>query len=370
MELVIDRKTLATALDPVVRVVPNKAVMPLLENVCLETANGDLSLRATALERTAVGHCSPKAATSGSVLVNAIDLSAVVARLPDGDVSIRVSADYRVDVTAGRTRARLPGAPAADFPPFVEVAGHRHDIAAEALRTVLGVAWAADDGRAKPHLAAVHIEAEGKSLLGVATDGHRLAWRRAELEHGGTWTIGLPLDAAGLLVRALNGVTEDVEVTLAARAAAFRVGGLTYLFQLVDGSLPPWRKLIEISRKRIVTRVRLPREALEMAMSRATTTSSAVHDGLVLAVEPGVLRVTGLDPQRGECADEILCDTDGPACVEMVAAKLLTAAAKSFRTDELTVGLGANGALDAITLEADDALAIVMPMRMSEVRRG
>ena len=122
-------------------------------------------------------------AEEGRVLLNARLLNEIVRKLPDGEVTLSVSASNRATISAAGSKTTLQGMSAQDFPQLPAVPEDDPiELPQVLLRDMIretGFAVAADDAR--PILMGIYLEVEDDVLTLVALDGFRLARRRGKL---------------------------------------------------------------------------------------------------------------------------------------------------------------------------------------------
>lgn len=118
MKFSIERSTLLKTLGHVQSVVERRNTIPILSNVKVEGAEGQLSLCATDMDLEVVETISTDIAVAGATTVPAHTLYEIVRKLPDGaDVMLDGDGDAeKLYVRSGRSRFSLPCRPASDFP--------------------------------------------------------------------------------------------------------------------------------------------------------------------------------------------------------------------------------------------------------------
>ena len=116
MKLSISRDELHKALYVTQSIVERKTTMPILSNVILSTADGQLKIASTDLEITAVTQVVADVKVNGSTTVNAKVLSDIVRELSSGMVELSLSDGERLEVTAHNTKVKIIGVSAEEFP--------------------------------------------------------------------------------------------------------------------------------------------------------------------------------------------------------------------------------------------------------------
>src|SRR4028119_1984055 len=182
MKITCERSYLAMALGVAGRAVSSRNTLPILSNVLLETEDDRLKLTATDLDTAIRGVIPANVAENGAVAVPAGVLSDVVSKLPDAPITLEMQ-DGKVTVRSGKSDYTILSLPAEDFPVVPEVSeGTDLTLPQATLKEMLRhTTFAASKEETRSILMGVLFEARGSNLTLVATDTHRLAWKRATL---------------------------------------------------------------------------------------------------------------------------------------------------------------------------------------------
>ena len=118
MKFVADRKHLLDTLGGVLGAVDKRSIIPILSHVLLTVyLRNAVGLVATDLELRAAAECvAATAGHGGSICVPADKLRAALASVECVEVSIDVSADLLMTITAGAARFQMSCLPADEFP--------------------------------------------------------------------------------------------------------------------------------------------------------------------------------------------------------------------------------------------------------------
>jgi len=118
MRVTIERSAFLKALNHVQSVVERRNTIPILSNVLVQAAGGQLKLTATDLDIEIVESAPALVARDGATTVPAHMLYDIVRKLPEGaQLELEQGPDTgRVSVYAGRSRFSLQALPPEDFP--------------------------------------------------------------------------------------------------------------------------------------------------------------------------------------------------------------------------------------------------------------
>ena len=118
MRVTIERSAFLKALNHVQSVVERRNTIPILSNVLVQAAGGQLKLTATDLDIEIIESAPAEVAREGATTVPAHMLYDIVRKLPDGaQLELEQGPDQgRVAILAGRSRFALQALPPEDFP--------------------------------------------------------------------------------------------------------------------------------------------------------------------------------------------------------------------------------------------------------------
>lgn len=117
MEFAADRNQLLMEVAAAARVTDGKSTQPLLSHLLLRaTGGGLLSITGSDLKRTVTTECPAAIKTLGEATVPAQKLLTHLKLLPSGTVNIKLLPNYQLQITAGRSRTRMPGLAPNSYP--------------------------------------------------------------------------------------------------------------------------------------------------------------------------------------------------------------------------------------------------------------
>ena len=164
------------------------------------------------------------------------------------------------------------------------------------------------------YLNGILFVAEGKSLILVATDGHRLALAQATLDvevfrSRRSSCRARPCSNCSACC-ATTARTGTIEMRFAGNQAKFSFSGMEFVTKLVEGKFPDYNRVIPKSHRNAVTLGRAP---LLACLQRAAILTSEKFKGVRVNIEPGTLRIASSNAEQEEAKEELEIDYAGDA---------------------------------------------------------
>ena len=243
------KEDLAHGLSVVNHAIPNRAPLPITQNVMLCAKDSKLKLSATNLELFIITWAGAVVQEEGEISVPARLLTDLVNSLPNERIDLDLpEGSGLLHLTCARAKAHINSVDAKEFPPIPEVdEGMTVMMDPQALRTAISrTAFAAAAEDSRPVLTGVEMKLSGSKFTLAAADGFRLAVQRGELaaEVESEATAIIPARTLTYLYRLLGNQEEPVEITTASRHTMFRMQNTQVISQLIKGDFPDYEQLI------------------------------------------------------------------------------------------------------------------------------
>lgn len=368
MEFSIDRAEFLQSLSPTQGVVERRNTLPILANVLLEVKT-DLTVAATDLEVHIRRRSNAKVKSPGAATVGARKLHELVRELRPGEITVRSLENQFVEVVSGRSRVKLVGLPAADFPAFPQGEAKSKPTfilpAATLAQMIDRTLFAVSTDETRAHLGGIYLTSSENALRFVGTDGHRLALVDQPVKDAHPSEKGIILPRKGLaeLRRLLDGGEGDVEATVTPNALRVRQGDVELVMRLVDGEFPNYEQVIPKSSK---SKVVVDKNELLSALRRVSVVASDRARGVKLHVAEGQLTISASSPDFGEASEEIEVAYAGePLSVGFNSRYLTDVLAVLPETGRVEIALTDDASPGVIRADDDESYSyVVMPMRL------
>src|SRR6185437_10488635 len=318
MKLTIERAALLKALGHVQSVVERRNTIPILSNVLLSAGDGRVAFSATDLDMEIADSTPAQVEGSGQITAPAHTLYEIVRKLPEGaDVSLNYTGeDPRLVVQAGRSRFNLPVLPAGDFP-MMSSEGLSDPIGIDTndlVRLIDKTRFAISTEETRYYLNGLYLHAvveDGQAKLrAVGTDGRRLALAEMPAPEGFSGAPGviIPRKTINEARRLMDDAGETVTMGISSQKVRFGFDHAAMTSKVIDGSFPPYERVIPRDNKRVMT---LDNALFAAAVDRVATISTEQSRAVKLSIESGRMTLTVRNMDAGQAVEELEVDYDG-----------------------------------------------------------
>jgi DNA polymerase-3 subunit beta len=365
MKLHAGRDVLLKPLQAVIGVVERRQTMPILSNVLLVAREGVLSVTATDLEVELVATAEVTVEAGGEITVSGRKLLDICRALPDGsDIDISLSGEKLV-VRSGRSKFSLVTLPAAEFPSVEDIkAGQTVQVSQKILgRLIEKTHFSMAQQDVRYYLNGMLLEAGGKFLRAVATDGHRLALCEAEID-------GASLDEQQVIVPR-KGVLElqrlmdgegDLNIELGANHVRIQLQDIRFTSKLIDGRFPEYDRVIP---KESSNELKADKSLFRSALQRTAILSNEKYRGIRLVIRDSGVVIQAHNPEQEEAEEELEVAYSGEDIEIGFNVNYLLDALGAVEGEEVTLSvLDSNSSCLIRQPGRDDGKFVVMPMRL------
>ena len=365
MKFSAERESILAPLQAVIGVVERRQTMPILANVLIVGRGEQLSITATDLEVELVAKANVTLQQAGEITLPGRKLLDIVKALPDkAQVTITIESE-RATIRSGKSRFTLATLPATDFPTVEDIRAQQALLIPQgSLRRLLDkthFSMAQQDVRY--YLNGMLLEADGKTLRTVATDGHRLSYCETTLEHeaGATQQVIVPRKGVLELQRLLGG-EGNVELAIGSNHVRAQIGDIRFTSKLIDGRFPEYGRVIPSNPTK---RIAADRDVLRSALQRAAILSNEKYRGIRLGVKPGLLILQSHNPEQEEAEEELEINYAGEELEIGFNVNYLLDALAAVDSGEVEIGLtDANNSCLLSSPGTPQAKYVVMPMQL------
>jgi DNA polymerase III subunit beta len=364
MKFSVSKEKLLEGLQTVQNVVSSRTTLPILSNVLLHAADGQVRLTTTDLDVGVCGAIDAQVEKPGSTTLPARRLATIVRELPASEIQIEVDSKNIAAIRCGQSFFKIMGLPEEEFPPLPKFENAKEfKIAQKDLRDALKkTSYAISTDETRYVLNGILFSFKENKLTMVATDGRRLALVDIELEFPRSQEVEMivPTKCVTELQRLL-GDEGDLRMSVGENQIAFEMDGTLLVSKLIEGNYPNYRQVIPAEAKERVT---LEREQFRDAVHRVSLLASEKSNSVKLVFTKNNIEIAANTPDIGEAHESLPVSYKGKEFSIAFNPEFLMAPLRNLSNEEIYLDLIDEMSPGVIKIQSP-FLYVLMPMRIS-----
>jgi DNA polymerase-3 subunit beta len=341
--------------------------MPILANILIRKDGEHVSFLSTDTEvqittNAAIGSGPEQMGTT----VAARKLLDILRALPEsGDVTMTL-ANKRLTVQSGKSRFALQTLAAEEFPTVSVSDAFTATVTLpqktlKHLFNMVHFSMAQQDIRY--YLNGLLLVLDGRNVIAVATDGHRLAFCQVETEQEfARQEVIIPRKTIMELQRLLEESDETVQLDISASQVKLTFADIELVSKLVEGKFPDYTRVIPKGYKNDFT---INRDELLRSLQRAAIMTSDKFKGVRCIISPGSLKISSTNADQEEAVEELEIDYGGDSIDIGFNVSYLLDVLNNLKCESINVSLGDSNSSALISIpDNQDFKYVVMPMRI------
>ncbi len=366
MKITCERDELLQTFQLAASVAPARSPKAILRNVKLDTTTDRPTMLATDLEVAIRAEVPGIEVDSPGVVLLPVDRFGLILRESTDEKLTLESDGVRTRVAGARSEFFLPSENPDEFPEVTAFEESRyHKVSARFLRELIRrTVFATDLESTRFALGGVLLEMTAKEIIGVATDGRRLARQIGPAEAvGGHETRDrtiVPARSMQVLERALANAEEDVQISARENDLLVKVQGVVVYTRLLEGRFPKWRDVIP--KVDPENRIEITVGPFYSAVRQAAIVTDEKHRGVDFRFSDGKLLLISRNAETGESHVELPVVYDGPDIAVMLDPRFVSDFLKVLDLDS-TFTLCIRDAESPVIANAPDGYTyVIMPL--------
>ena len=364
MKFSVSKEKLLEGLQTVQNVVSTRTTLPILSNVLLQAADGQLRLTTTDLDVGVCGAVEAQVEKPGATTLPARRLSTIVRELPASEIQVEVDSKNVATIRCGQSFFKILGLPEEEFPPLPRFEEAKEfKLSQKELRDGLRkTSYAISSDETRYVLNGILFSFKENKLTMVATDGRRLALVDIEVEFPRSQEVDLivPTKCVTELGR-LVGDEGDLRMMVGENQVAFEVNDTLLVSKLIEGNYPNYRQVIPAEAKERVT---LERELFHNAVHRVSLLASEKSNSVKLVFSKNNIEIAANTPDVGEARESLPVAYKGKEFSIAFNPEFLMAPLRNLTNDEVYLDLIDEMSPGVIKIQTP-FLYVLMPMRIS-----
>lgn len=271
MKLICSKSNLLHGVNIVLKAVPTRTTMAILECILIDASANEIKLTANDMELGIETKIEGEIAERGVIALDAKIFSEIVRKLPDSDVVIETDASFKTTITCEKAKFNIVGKSGDDFSyiPYIErneaITLSQFTLKEVIRQTIFSIA----DNDNNKLMTGELFEIEENHLKVVSLDGHRISIRNIELknnyEHKKVVVPGKTLQEVSKILP--GSAEEDVNMFLTDNHIVFEFDDTTVVSRLIEGE---YFKIEQMLSSDYETKVKINKRELLDCIDRAT----------------------------------------------------------------------------------------------------
>ena len=271
MKLSFEKQTLLNAINIVMKAVPSRTTMPILECILIDASENEIRLTANDMELGIETKAEGSILEPGKIAIDAKLFSEIVRKLPDSMVWLESDDSFNVTINCEKANFRIPGKPGDEFSylPFIEreryISISQFTLKEVIRQTIFSIAANENNKLMTGEL----FEVKDDFLRVVSLDGHRISIRRVKLkDHYEDEKVIVPGKTLNEISKILSGdVNDDVNIFFTDNHIVFEFDNTTVVSRLIEGE---YFRIEQMLSSDYETKIRINKRELLDCIDRAT----------------------------------------------------------------------------------------------------
>lgn len=184
MKIICSKSELLKGVNTVLKAVPAKTTMPILECILIDTTEGQIKLTANDMELGIETKINGDILDKGKIALEAKLFSEIVRKLPESEVTIQTDDNFRAFIKCEKAKFNIAGKSGEDFSYLPEIEKNQMVVLSQfSLKEIIRqTIFSIADNENNRLMTGELFEINGNELKVVSLDGHRISIRKIELK--------------------------------------------------------------------------------------------------------------------------------------------------------------------------------------------
>lgn len=291
MHFFIDSKELTEGVLSVIKALPARTTMPILEGIHMEATQQGVKLKCSDLMLQKECILPATVEEEGVAVIPGKLFSEIVRKLPDSIAEITLTGKS-LDVNCGRAKSSLQCVETTEEFPEMRFSGETFAVRMDhedCRNMIVQTVFATAQDDSKPILTGVLLEL-GEEIIIVATDAYQFAMRSMPLKNPvPTRNVVIPGKSMVEISRMMDETEEDVELTFTKTHVCVNIRHSKLIARLLDGDYIKYKQILP---KEHTTRVMIDKNELMESIDRAQLMAREGNNNIVMKFHGGKLIIS------------------------------------------------------------------------------
>ena len=239
MHIICDKSKLIEGMNIVMKAIPGKTTMMILECVVIEVKDNQIKLIANDLQLGIETLIDGEIKQEGSVAVGAKVFFEIIRKLPSDNVSITVDEDYHMNISCGKAKFNIMAKATDEFPYLPNIVKDKNvNISQFTLKDIIRqTVFSISDNENAKVMTGELFEIHDSELKVVSLDGHRISIRKVKLNRSyDDVSVIIPGKTLIEISKIINGGMDDeVSIFFTDKHVLFEFEDTIVLSRLIEG---------------------------------------------------------------------------------------------------------------------------------------
>ena len=271
MKIVCSKSDLLNSVNIVMKAVPAKSTMPILECIVIEVKAGIIKLTANDMELGIETLVKGDVLEDGVIAINAKIFADIIRKLPDNDINIETDDKFMAHIRCEKAKFDIAGKSNDEFPLIPKI---ERDCSIElsqfSLKEIIRqTVFSISDNESNKIMTGELFEITGDELKVVSLDGHRISIRKLKLKEAYDHIkVIVPGKTLNEISKILSGEMEDmVKIFFTNKHIVFEFNDTMVLSRLIEGE---YYKIEQMLSSDYETKVTINKKEFLSCIDRAT----------------------------------------------------------------------------------------------------
>lgn len=369
MKLVFAKANLLKSVSIVMKAVPSKTTMPILECILIDASANEIKFTSNDMELGIETIVEGTIEERGIIALDAKIFSEIVRRLPDSYVTIETDENLATTITCEKAKFNIPGKSGEDFSylPMIEkndcIRISQFTLKEVIRQTIFSIAANENNKLMTGEL----FEIKNNTLKVVSLDGHRIAIRKIELND--TYEdkkVVVPGKTLNEISKILSGEVDDkVNIFFTDNHIMFEFDQTTVVSRLIDGE---YFRIEQMLSSDYETKVQINKREFLNCIDRATL---LVKEGdkkpIIINIEEASMQLR-IDSSMGSMKEDIDIDKEGKDIMIGFNPKFLIDALRVIDDETISIYLVNPKAPCFIKNDEESYIYLILPVNFNATR--
>ena len=271
MKIICSKSELLRGVNTVLKAVPAKTTMPILECILIDTTDGEIKLTANDMELGIETKIKGDILDKGKIALDAKLFSEIVRKLPDSEVSIQTDDAFRALIKCEKAKFNIAGKSGDDFSYLPEIEKNQMAVLSQfSLKEIIRqTIFSIADNENNRLMTGELFEINGNEMKVVSLDGHRISIRKIELKkeynHIKVVVPGKTLNEVSKILS--GGIDDDVCMFFTGRHIVFEFDDTIVVSRLIEGE---YFRIEQMLSSDYETKISINKKELQSCIERAS----------------------------------------------------------------------------------------------------